>query len=174
MTARNSVRTLAIIGATLAALWLSPGAASERQLPGATVESVVALARQLSPELAAVGLDAEAAAHRVGAAGALADPTVTFEAWDVNSRGVGQRRIGVEQEFKLWGRSELERDVARSDADAASHQSRAADTDLIARVKTVYAEYCAAQLAVELSSALKRRVDENLALLAITVWSDFG
>jgi outer membrane protein TolC len=151
----------------MAVLWSSPLAAKERQLPGASVESVVTLARQLSPELAAAGLDAEAAAHKVGAAGALADPTVNLEAWDVNGRGVGQRRFGVEQEFKLWGKRDLERGVAQADADAARHQSRAADTDLIARVKAVYAEYCAAHQAVELSIGLKRRVDENLALLRL-------
>jgi outer membrane protein, heavy metal efflux system len=141
--------------------------AIERQPPGTTVETVVALARQLSPELAAAGLDAEAAAHRVGAAGALADPAVSLEAWDVNGRGVGQRRFGVEQEFKLWGKPDLERGVAQADADAARHQSRAADTDLIARVKTVYAEYCATHQAVELSMGLKRRADETLALLRL-------
>jgi outer membrane protein TolC len=165
MNPANSIRPIATIGATLAVLWLTPLAAKDRQLPGATVESMVALARQLSPDLAAVALDAEAAAHKVGAAGALPDPTVTLEAWDVNSRGVGQRRIGVEQEFKLWGKRDLERGAAQADADAARHQSRAADTELIARVKTVYAEYCAAQLTIELSVGLKRQVDENLALL---------
>jgi cobalt-zinc-cadmium efflux system outer membrane protein len=167
MNRASHTRRLAAIGATTALLWSSQLVAKALQLPGATVESVVALALQLSPDLAAAGLDAEAAAHKVGAAGALADPTVSLEAWDVNARGVGQRRFGVEQEFKLWGKRDLERGVAEADADAARHQSRAADTDLIARVKTVYAEYCATQQALELSIGLKRRADENLALLRL-------
>lgn len=142
-------------------------AAAERDAPGATVESVVALARQLSPELAAAALEADAAKHKVGSAGALPDPTVTLEAWDVNGRGVGQRRFGVEQEFRLWGKRDLERGVAEAEAEAARHQSRAVDADLIARVKTAYAQYGAAQRAVELSVALKRRVDDILSLLRL-------
>ncbi|MBI1866768.1 MAG: TolC family protein [Methylocystis sp.] len=164
---------LAAMGAITASLWLSPLEAKERQAeqrqpPGATVESVVALARRLSPELAAAALDAEAAVHKIGAAGVLADPTINLEAWDVNGhQGIGQRRIGVEQEFKLWGKRDLEREIAQADAEAAKHQSSAADTDLIARVKTVYAEYCAAHQAVDLSIGLKRRVDELLGLLRL-------
>ena len=162
---------LAMIGAVTAS-WLFQVEAQDRQverrqLPGASVESVVALAKQLSPELAAAVLDADAAAHRVGAAGVLADPTVTLQAWDVNGRGVGQRWIGAEQEFKLWGKLDLERGVAEADAEAARHQSRAADTDLIARVKTAYAQYGAAHRAIDLSLGLKRRLDEILALLRL-------
>ena len=163
---------LAMIGAITASPWLFQVEAQERQverrqLPGASVESVVALAKQLSPELAAAALDADAAAHRVGAAGVLADPTVTLQAWDVNGRGVGQRWIGAEQEFKLWGKLDLERGVAEADAEAARHQSRAGDTDLIARVKTAYAQYGAAHRAIDLSLGLKRRLDEILALLRL-------
>ncbi|TXT43855.1 MAG: outer membrane efflux protein [Methylocystaceae bacterium] len=162
---------LAMIGAVTAS-WLFQVEAQERQverrqLPGASVESVVALAKQLSPELAAAVLDADAAAHRVGAAGVLADPTVTLQAWDVNGRGVGQRWIGAEQEFKLWGKLDLERGVAEADAEAARHQSRAVATDLIARVKTAYAQYGAAHRAIDLSLGLRRRLDEILALLRL-------
>lgn len=172
MSPGSRVGRLAAMGAITASLWLSPVEGKERQAeqrqpPGATVESVVALARRLSPELAAAALDAEAAVHKVGAAGVLADPTIMLEAWDVNGRGVGQRRIGVEQDFKLWGKLDLERGIAQADAEAARHQSRAADTDLIARVKTVYAEYSAANQAVDLSLGLKRRVDELLGLLRL-------
>lgn len=167
MIGARRILMLVAIGVAAASPCRAPPSAKERQLPGATVESVVALARRLSPELAAAALDAEAAVHKIGAAGVLADPTLTLQAWDVNGRGVGQRWIGVEQEFKLWGRTDLERGVAEADAAAARHQSRAVDTDLVARVKSVYAQYCAANLAVALSADLKRRVDESLGLLRL-------
>jgi hypothetical protein len=112
--------------------WTVPIAAKECEVPGVNIDSVGALARQLSSELAGSALAANAAAHKVGAVGVLADPTVTLQAWDVNGRGVGQPWIGVEQEFKFWGEPDLE----RGDAEAARHQSRVVDTDLIARVKT--------------------------------------
>jgi cobalt-zinc-cadmium efflux system outer membrane protein len=153
--------------AVAAGLSAPPLSAAEKNPPGATVESVVSLARRLSPELAAAVLDADAATQRVGAAGVQPDPTVTLQAWDVNSRGVGQRWIGVEQTFRLWGKTDLEKDVAQADADAARHQSRAMEADLVARVKTAYAQYGAAQRALELSRSLKQRVDQLLDLLRL-------
>ncbi|WP_036279856.1 TolC family protein [Methylocystis sp. ATCC 49242] len=155
------------VTAVVAGLTVWPVSAGEREMPGATVESVVALARRLSPELAASVLDADAAAHRVGAAGVQPDPTVTLQAWDVNSRGVGQRWIGVEQQFRLWGKTDLEKGIAQADADVARRQSEAIEVDLVARVKTAYALYGAAQRAVDLSKSLKQRVDDLLALLRL-------
>ena len=91
MTRASGIVSLAAIGATTAALWLSPAEAGDQPLPGATVESVVAVARRLNPTVAAA-LDFDAAVHKIGTAGVLADPTLVLEAWDVNSLGVGQRR----------------------------------------------------------------------------------
>lgn len=145
----------------------APALGAERRPPGATAESVVALARRLSPELAAAVLDADAALQRVGAAGVQPDPTVTLQAWDVNSKGVGQRWIGAEQTFRLWGKTDLEKGVAQADADAARHQSHAMEVDLVARVKTAYAQYSAAQRALELSKSLQQRVDQLLELLRL-------
>jgi cobalt-zinc-cadmium efflux system outer membrane protein len=146
-----------------------PAVADERTAtaPGASIESVVALARRLSPELAASLLDADAAAQRIGAAGVQPDPTVTLQAWDVNSKGVGQRWIGAEQTFRLWGKTDLEKGVAAADADAARHQSRAVELDLVARVKAAYAQYIAAHRALELSKSLQQRVDQLAELLRL-------
>ncbi|WP_330083283.1 TolC family protein [Methylocystis iwaonis] len=148
-------------------VFASPVSGTERSPPGATAESVVAFARRLSPELAAAVLDADAALQRVGAAGVQPDPTVTLQAWDVNSKGVGQRWIGVEQTFRLWGKTDLEKGVAQADADASRHQSHAMEVDLVARVKTAYAQYSAAQRALELSKSLQQRVDQLLELLRL-------
>src|SRR5260221_2213371 len=146
-------------------LWLSPAAAGNQAMPGATVESVVALARRLHPTVGADALDFDAAVHKIGTAGVLADPTLVLEAWDVNSLGVGQRRFGLEQELKLWGKYGLERDIAQSDADAAKFQGRAAVIDLIAQVVAAHGEYNAAYEAVAISVEIKRRYDEILGLL---------
>ena len=95
----------------------------------------------------------------------LADPTLILEAWDVNRLGVGQRRFGVEQEVKLWGKYGLERNVAQADADAAKFQGRATVTELIAQVVAAHGEYNAAYEAVGISIEIKRRYDEILGLL---------
>ena len=68
------INRLAAIGATTAVLWLSPAAAGDQTLPGATAESVVAIAKRLNPTVAAASLDFDAAVHKIGTAGVLADP----------------------------------------------------------------------------------------------------
>jgi outer membrane protein, heavy metal efflux system len=146
-------------------LWLSPAAAGDQAVPGATVESVVAFARRLNPTVAAAALDFDAAVHKIGTAGVLADPTLILEAWDVNSVGVGQRRFGIEQEIRLWGKYGLERNIAQADADAAKFQSRATVIDLVAQVVAAHGEYNAAYEAVGISTEIKRRYDEILGLL---------
>ncbi len=155
---------LAIVGVTTASLWLSPMRAAET-LPGATVESVVALAKRLNPTVAAAALDFDAALSKIGTAGVLADPVLSLEAWDVNSHGVAQRRFGINQEFKLWGKYGLERGVAQADADAAKYQGQATVTDLVAKVVAAHGEYNAAYEAVKISLEVKRQFDEILGLL---------
>jgi len=158
---------LPLVAALLLNLSIASASATDRDLPGVTAESVVALAKKLSPEVAAAVLDADSASQRVGAAGVQPDPVVTLQAWDVNSRGVGQRWIGAQQTFRLWGKTDLERGVAEADADAAWHRSHAIEIDLVARVKTAFAQYNAAQRAVALSKSLKQRVDQLLELLRL-------
>jgi outer membrane protein, heavy metal efflux system len=153
------------IAATTAMLWFAPADAADQALPGATVESVVAIAKRLNPTVAAASLDFDAAVHKIGTAGVLADPTLILEAWDVNRQGVGQRRIGLEQDFKLWGKYGLERSIAQADADAAKFQGRATVIDLIAQVVAAHGEYNAAFEAVGISTEIKRRYDEILGLL---------
>src|SRR5258708_6473011 len=146
-------------------LWLSPAAAGDQPLPGATVESVVAIAKRLNPTVAAASLEFDAAITKIGTAGVLGDPALVLEAWDVNRLGVGQRRFGLEQEVKLWGKYGLERNIAQADADAAKFQGRATVIDLIAQVVAAHGEYNAAYEAVGISVEIKRRYDEILGLL---------
>ena len=156
---------MARFAAITALLGLSPAAAGDQAVPGATVESVVAVAKRLNPTVAAAALDFDAAVHKIGTAGVLADPTLVLEAWDVNRLGVGQRRFGLEQEFKLWGKYGLERTIAQADADAAKFQGRATVTELIAQVVAAHGEYNAAYESVAISTDIKRRYDEISGLL---------
>jgi outer membrane protein TolC len=162
-----TLRRIALPALTIIAA-AAPAFGNEREAaPGWSVESVVGFAKRLSPELAASILDADAAAHRVGAAGVQPDPTVTLQAWDVNGKGVGQVWIGAEQTFRLWGKTDREKGVASADADVARHQSHAIELDLVARIKAAYAQYNAAHRAVELSSSLRNRVDQLAELLRL-------
>lgn len=165
MTPARNVIGLATIGAAAALLWLSPAGAVNQPLPGATAESVVALARRLNPTVAAAALDFDAAVHKIATTGVLDDPTLLIQAWDVNSLGAGQRRIGFTQDIKLWGKYGLEREVATADADSVKFRSQAIVIELVARVVAAHGEYNAAYESVRVTQEVKRRYDEILRLL---------
>ena len=97
----------------------------------------------LSPELAAAGLSAEAAISRIASAGALPDPTLRVEADNLDNRNMalnGQTTVSrLMQEFPLWGKLDLKRDIASFDASAAAYRRRSAEVELVARVKSVFA-----------------------------------
>jgi len=93
VTRAGGISRLTAIEAATALLWLSPAEAGDRSLPGATVESVIAIAENLNSTVAAASLDS-AALHMVGAAGVLDDPRPVLDAWDVKNSGVGKRRYG--------------------------------------------------------------------------------
>src|SRR5262249_1401184 len=118
-------------------------AAPKTTAPGSTVGELVALARQLSPELAAAGLNAEAAVARITSAGALPDPVgrITTDNLDQRNVSVNGRttQYRLMQEFPLWGKQDLKRDIASFDAPAAQHRRRSAELELVARVKGVFA-----------------------------------
>jgi hypothetical protein len=79
-TASMLVLALAILAAPARADQAVPAAA----VPGATFEEVLAIARRLSPELAARALDTEAAQARVAVAGSLADPMIRITADEID------------------------------------------------------------------------------------------
>jgi hypothetical protein len=51
VTRSIGIANVAVLGAITVVLWLSPAAAADQGLPGATVESVVAIAKRLNPTL---------------------------------------------------------------------------------------------------------------------------
>ncbi|TXH01298.1 MAG: TolC family protein, partial [Rhodocyclaceae bacterium] len=73
-------------GVLLLALALS-GAARAEPLPGASVESLLAAAREGSPDLRMVRLEAEAARERIQPAGALPDPVLRIELENITRNG---------------------------------------------------------------------------------------
>ena len=79
--------------------------------PGATADELLAVARQMSPDLAAMGLEAEAAVARADAAGSLPDPVFRGEFEEIDRRSgslapdrLGVIKYGIQQEFPLWGK----------------------------------------------------------------------
>ena len=119
---------------------------------GVSVQSLLDYARAQSPELAAMRQEADAAAQRLGSAGALADPVLRVELMNINNYGndapasllpwkVGETQYRLMQPLPGWGKRDLRRDVAAADADQATARTSATWAELGARIKTTYAEY---------------------------------
>lgn len=144
--------------ATLAALWCLSGTAQEPRsgtaaqetLPGASVESLLALARQGNPDYAMQLREAEAAAERAVPAGALPDPRVRIELMDV-TRGdtqtptllpnrTGSTRYWLMQEIPWFGKRDLRREIAELEARGARGRAEGAWHDVATRIKTTYAQ----------------------------------
>ncbi|TPG57427.1 TolC family protein [Roseomonas nepalensis] len=161
-----------VVGLTLTVL-AGPGFGQSRTgqqpqggvLPGATLESVLSAARQLSPDLAARALDTAAARAHVEIAGSLPDPTVRVMSDEIDMP-TGPRRnkmiYSFEQEIPLWGRRDLRRQGARAEVDQMTAQSQAADVELVEKVKVAFARYYTAYQAV------RRISEQQRAMTSIT------
>jgi outer membrane protein TolC len=117
-------------------------AAAAESLPGATLDSVLAIARELSPQLAARALDAEAARARVKVAGSLPDPVLRITSDEIDRlSGPRQNKMiySVEQEIPLWGKQTLRREAAEAAVSQKAAEQEDAETELAERVKVAFA-----------------------------------
>jgi len=131
--------------------WAGPATAQEGAL-GSSVQGLLEYARAQNPELAAMRLEADAAAQRVQPAGALPDPVLRVELMNVNNYGndagfsllpsrVGETKYTLMQMIPAWGKRDLRRDVANADVQQAVARTSGAWTELAMRIKTAYARY---------------------------------
>jgi outer membrane protein TolC len=108
--------------------------------PGGSVDALLAVARQQSPEVIALRLEADAARERAAASGALPDPTARVEWRDVRNDMSGRStKYTFIQPLPFWGKRDLKREAAEAEADAAAAGSDAGWLELAARIKTAYA-----------------------------------
>ena len=163
----QAVLRAGIIAALLAVAG-SAGAQTSELVPGASVESLLQLARERNPELGAMRYEAVAATERVLPAGALLDPRLKMELQDLTKAGeqgltllpsnVGGTVYTLTQELPWTGKRELRRDIASLDADAAQGRERQTWAELAARVKALFVQRYLVQ-------ASERLVNENLNLM---------
>ena len=163
-------RALGLLGAALVgAAACGPVQAQDNAL-GTNVQGLLAYARAQSPELGAMRQEADAAAQRVGPAGALPDPVLRVELMNITNYGsdappsllpskVGETKYTFMQSLPLWGKRDLRRDAASADARQADARAEATWAELAARIKAAYAEYYRA-------SGNERLAGEVLALMA--------
>ena len=140
---------LALAAAGSAAPGVEPAGADA---PGATLASLLAVARERHPELRVMQFEADAAAQRIAPAGALPDPMFQMELRDVTNEmagggfnllpaRVGSTKYQFRQSFPAWGRRDAKRDAAQAAADEAAYRSDATWTELAMRIKTAYARW---------------------------------
>ncbi|MFZ5835767.1 MAG: TolC family protein [Pseudomonadota bacterium] len=146
----TAVTGIALTTVFLAGLTASAGDAT----PGATVDELLVMARQLNPELAARALESEAALAVASAADALDDPMFRITSDEVDRTGgnrINKMIYSVEQEFPLWGKRQLRREIAQAEAAGVRSQQQLAAIELDARIKTVFAQYWRATREVEVT-----------------------
>jgi outer membrane protein, heavy metal efflux system len=155
--------TLALLAILLVAAPACAEAPVSLQAPGATLDEVMAIARRLSPELAARALDTEAAQARVAIAGPLADPTLRITSDEIDrTSGPRQNKMlfTVEQEFPLWGKLDLRRDQANADVARSRADTRVTEAELIEKVKVAFAQYYQSDQAIRTTEDLHRVVHD--------------
>lgn len=151
MTTRRQPALRLLMGLLATAGWPAPAAAQEAAL-GEDLPGLLAYARAQSPELRAMRDEADAAAHRIGPAGALPDPVLRVELMNINNHGtdsvpsvlpwrVGETKYTLMQSLPGWGKRELKRDAAAADAKQADARAAGTWAELSARIKATYAEY---------------------------------
>lgn len=136
----------------VAALLVAPG------LPGTagaeprnTVADLVAAARRLNPDIAAMNLEADAATARITTAGSLEDPKLKFERSRPTNGSMDPRsdEIQISQMLPFFGKLDLKREIASWDARKARASARDIENQVAYRVKVAYAAYHGAHLAME-------------------------
>ena len=144
---------LAARALTLAALLAGVGASAQTAgtVPGATVESLLAIARINNPEFAAMRHEAAAAQERVLQADALPDPRFRLELQDITRMGtqnpglwpsdVGSTRYTFTQEFPWFGTRDLKKAQADYTAQGAQTAAQGVWVDVATRIKLGFAQW---------------------------------
>lgn len=140
----------AVTRAVALAIAMAANAAVAETAPGATVESLLDMARANNPYYAATRHDAAAAAERVVPAGALADPRVRVELQDITMGGeqnatlspsrAGSTRYQIMQDLPWFGKRDLKRSIAALEVDAAQASAAGTWQEIAARIKGAYAQ----------------------------------
>ncbi|MDP3866213.1 MAG: TolC family protein, partial [Rhodoferax sp.] len=136
--------------ATLLLLSAPTRALADEALPGASVESLLALAKANNPDYASMRFEAQAATERIASAGALMDPKLRIEWMDITKAGsqnatlwpsdVGSTQYTLMQDLPWFGKRDLKKNIAAQEAQASQGKAQGSWTELAAKVKTTHAQ----------------------------------
>jgi outer membrane protein TolC len=135
--------------------------APDMAVPGASVESLLSVARANNAELAGMRHEALAAQQRIEQADALPDPRFKLELQDVTKMGsqnptlwpadVGSTRYTFTQELPWVGTRALKREQAEASALGSESQVKVVWADLASRIKLGFAQLYFLQRNVQLN-----------------------
>ncbi len=136
--------------AVLLALGAPIAAQASEEIPGASVESLLSLAKATNPEYASMRLEAQAAGERVTPAGALLDPRLRTELMDITRMGeqnpsilpgnVGSTRYTLMQDVPWFGKRDLKQKIAEFEVRSADGKALTTWSELAAKIKTTQAQ----------------------------------
>lgn len=142
--------TLSAFALAFALVFVAEAAQAQEPAPGAVLMDLLALARERNPDYVAMLREADAADERIDPAGALPDPRLRVELMDVTRSGTqnatllpgraGSARYTFMQEVPWFGKRDLKREIAELEARGAHGRAGSAWNNLVARIKTTYAQ----------------------------------
>jgi cobalt-zinc-cadmium efflux system outer membrane protein len=101
----------------------------------------------------------ESTRARGGQAGYLEDPEINIEAWGIplnqpaSVRSANPMILGLRQKVPFFGKRPLKTEIAASEVRMAEEDLRAKQIDVVAKIKTAYADYFLAQRSIEIAKA---------------------
>ncbi len=163
-------------------LWFTPAAwGADAPVPGASAQDLLQWLERDSAELAAARHETEGARQRAEAEGALPDPSLRIDWWDIpgsdptlNPGRDGQTMYTFTQPIPGWGKRDAQKRAAASGASVARQQERAVTAELRAQVKAAFAQYYQTYHALQLNDELGKFTDAVAQLAKTRYESGLG
>ena len=134
--------------------------AQVNQEGGLSLSEAIAEALKNNPEIQAAKSKVESARARAGQSTYLEDPEVNLEAWGVplnqpvKFRASNPIILGLRQKFPFFGKLGLKGEIAAEDVKMAAEGLRAKQVEIVANVKSAYADYFMASKSIEIQKEL--------------------
>src|SRR5438445_2736100 len=125
-----------------------------------SLSEAIAEALKDNPEIQAARKKVESARARAGQATYLEDPEVNLEAWGVplnhpvKFRSANPIVLGLRQKFPFFGKLGLKGDIAAEEVNMATEEFRAKEVEVVAKVKSAYADFFMASKSIEIQKEL--------------------
>ena len=125
-----------------------------------TLSELVAQALENNPEIQAARRKVDSVRAKAGQATYLEDPEVNLEAWGVplnhpvKFRSANPIVLGLRQKFPFFGKLGLKGDIAAEEVNMATEEFRAKEVEVVAKVKSAYADFFMASKSIEIQKEL--------------------